>query len=204
VSDLIRDGGLRSKIRPEKYVTDEVGLPTLKDIVEELAKPGRDPRQRFEAFAFQEGVEKIEHLQPGMKLPGIVTNVTAFGAFVDIGVHQDGLVHVSQLADRFVKDPAEVVKVGQKVRVTVTEVDLARKRIALSMKANPQIGVQREQRTAPNAPRVSQPGAGRPGANPSGRPQGRPSGRPASGASLDSGAGGWNALADAFDQAQKR
>ncbi len=204
VSDLIRDGGLRSKIRPEKYVTDEVGLPTLKDIVEELAKPGRDPRQRFEAFAFQEGVEKIEHLQPGMKLPGIVTNVTAFGAFVDIGVHQDGLVHVSQLADRFVKDPAEVVKVGQKVRVTVTEVDLARKRIALSMKANPQIGVQREQRTAPNAPRASQPGAGRPGANPSGRPQGRPSGRPASGASLDPGAGGWNALADAFDQAQKR
>jgi uncharacterized protein len=204
VSDLIRDGGLRSKIRPEKYVTDEVGLPTLKDIVEELAKPGRDPRQRFEAFAFQEGVEKIEHLQPGMKLPGIVTNVTAFGAFVDIGVHQDGLVHVSQLADRFVKDPAEVVKVGQKVRVTVTEVDLARKRIALSMKVNPQIGVQREQRTAPNAPRASQPGAGRPGANPSGRPQGRPSGRPASGASLDPGAGGWNALADAFDQAQKR
>jgi uncharacterized protein len=204
VSDLIRDGGLRSKIRPEKYVTDEVGLPTLKDIVEELAKPGRDPRQRFEAFAFQEGVEKIEHLQPGMKLPGIVTNVTAFGAFVDIGVHQDGLVHVSQLADRFVKDPAEVVKVGQKVRVTVTEVDLARKRIALSMKANPQIGVQREQRTAPNTPRASQPGAGRPGANPSGRPQGRPSGRPASGASLDPGAGGWNALADAFDQAQKR
>ncbi len=204
VSDLIRDGGLRARIRPEKYVTGEVGLPTLKDIVEELAKPGRDPRQRFEAFAFQEGVEKIEHLQPGMKLPGIVTNVTAFGAFVDIGVHQDGLVHVSQLADRFVKDPAEVVKVGQKVRVTVTEVDLARKRIALSMKANPQIGVQREQRTAPNAPRTGQPGPGRPGGNPSGRPQGRPSGRPASGASLDPGAGGWNALADAFDQAQKR
>ena len=203
VSDLIRDGGLRARIRAEKYVTDEVGLPTLKDIVEELAKPGRDPRQRFEAFAFQEGVEKIEHLQPGMKLPGIVTNVTAFGAFVDIGVHQDGLVHVSQLADRFVKDPAEVVKVGQKVRVTVTEVDLARKRIALSMKANPQIGVQREQRTAPNAPRAGQPGPGRPGGHPSGRPQGRPSGRPASGASLDPGAGGWNALADAFDQAQK-
>jgi uncharacterized protein len=204
VNDLIRDGGLRARIQPEKYVTGEVGLPTLKDIVEELAKPGRDPRQRFEAFAFQEGVEKIEHLQPGMKLPGIVTNVTAFGAFVDIGVHQDGLVHVSQLADRFVKDPAEVVKVGQKVRVTVTEVDLARKRIALSMKANPQIGVQREQRTAPNAPRASQPGAGRPGGHSSGRPQGRPSGRPGSGASLDPGAGGWNALADAFDQAQKR
>ena len=196
VSDLVRDGGLRARIRPEKYVTDEVGLPTLKDILDELAKPGRDPRQRFEVFAFQEGVEKLEHLQPGMKLPGIVTNVTAFGAFVDIGVHQDGLVHVSQLADRFVKDPAEVVKVGQKVRVTVTEVDLARKRIALSMKANPQIGVQREQRTAPQAPRASQSGGG--------RAQGRPQGRPAPRPSIDPNAGGWNALADAFDQAQKR
>ena len=204
VGDLMRDGNLRARIRPEAYVSDEVGLPTLRDIVEELAKPGRDPRQRFEAFAFQAGVEKIEHLQPGMKLPGIVTNVTAFGAFVDVGVHQDGLVHVSQLADRFVKDPAEVVKVGQKVRVTVTEVDLARQRIALSMKANPQIGGQREQRSAPNAPRASQPGSGRPGGNPAVRGQGRPSGRPASGAGLDPGAGGWNALADAFDQAQKR
>jgi uncharacterized protein len=196
VSDLVRDGGLRGKIRPEKYVTNEVGLPTLKDILDELAKPGRDPRQRFEVFAFQEGVEKLEHLQPGMKLPGIVTNVTAFGAFVDIGVHQDGLVHVSQLADRFVKDPAEVVKVGQKVRVTVTEVDLARKRIALSMKANPQIGVQREQRTAPNAPRSPQASGG--------RPPDRQAMRPASRPSIDPNAGGWNALADAFDQAKKQ
>ena len=200
VSDLVRDGGLRGKIRPEKYVTNEVGLPTLKDILDELAKPGRDPRQRFEVFAFQEGVEKLEHLQPGMKLPGIVTNVTAFGAFVDIGVHQDGLVHVSQLADRFVKDPAEVVKVGQKVRVTVTEVDLARKRIALSMKANPQIGVQREQRTAPNAPRSLQAS----GSRPPGRPPDRQAMRPASRPSIDPNAGGWNALADAFDQAKKQ
>ncbi len=192
VSDLVRDGGLRGKIRPEKYVTSEVGLPTLKDILEELARPGRDPRQGFEVFAFQEGVEKLEHLQPGMKLPGIVTNVTAFGAFVDIGVHQDGLVHVSQLADRFVKDPSEVVKVGQKVRVTVTEVDLPRKRIALSMKANPQIGVQREQRTAPNAPRAPQSGGGHPPHRPASRP------------SIEPNAGGWNALADAFDQAQQR
>jgi len=200
VSDLVRDGGLRGKIRPEKYVTNEVGLPTLKDILDELAKPGRDPRQRFEVFAFQEGVEKLEHLQPGMKLPGIVTNVTAFGAFVDIGVHQDGLVHVSQLADRFVKDPAEVVKVGQKVRVTVTEVDLARKRIALSMKANPQIGVQREQRTAPNAPRSPQASGGRPPGRPPDRQAMRPTPRP----SIDPNAGGWNALADAFDQAKKQ
>ena len=112
-------------------------MPTLQDIVSELAKPGRDPRKQFEIFKFQEGVEKPEDLKVGMKLPGIVTNVTAFGAFVDIGVHQDGLVHVSQLADHFVKDASEVVKVQQKVQVTVTEVDLGRKRIALSMKSKP-------------------------------------------------------------------
>jgi uncharacterized protein len=159
---LVRDGGLRARIQPEKYVTETVGLPTLKDILDELAKPGRDPRQKFEVFAFQEGVEKMEDLKPGMKLPGIVTNVTAFGAFVDIGVHQDGLVHVSQLADRFVKDPAEVVKVGQRVYATVTEVDLERKRIALSLRAAPQIGAAKEQRTSPGGPRPQ--GAGpRPG-----------------------------------------
>ena len=103
--------------------------------IRDSAKPGRDPRKAFEAFSFAEGVSKPEDLTDGMKLPGIVTNVTAFGAFVDVGVHQDGLVHVSQLADHFVKDPAEVVKVGQKVQVTVTEVDLQRKRISLSMKS---------------------------------------------------------------------
>ncbi len=140
VNDLMRDAGRRQKIQLAKYVTEDVGLPTLTDILAELAKPGRDPRRQFEVFAFQAGVEKMEDLKPGMKLPGIVTNVTAFGAFVDIGVHQDGLVHISQLCDRFIKDPAEVVKVQQKVMVTVTEVDLARKRIALSMKAAPTIG----------------------------------------------------------------
>ncbi|NOT55271.1 MAG: S1 RNA-binding domain-containing protein, partial [Deltaproteobacteria bacterium] len=108
---------------------------TLNDILAELAKPGRDPRQQFEIFRFAEGIEKIEDVKPGMKVPGIVTNVTAFGAFVDIGVHQDGLVHVSQLADRFVKDPHEVVKVQQHVMVTVLEVDLSRKRISLSMRS---------------------------------------------------------------------
>jgi len=140
VSDLIHDAGLRKKIQLTKYVTESVGLPTLNDIMTELAKPGRDPRQQFEVFSFQSGVEKMEDLKPGMKLPGIVTNVTAFGAFVDIGVHQDGLVHVSQLSDNFVKDPSEVVKVAQRVNVTVVEVDLPRKRIALSMKAAPSIG----------------------------------------------------------------
>jgi uncharacterized protein len=103
----------------------------------ELAKPGRDPRRQFESFSFTDGVEKPSDLTVGMKLPGIVTNVTAFGAFVDIGVHQDGLVHVSQLADHFIKDPNEAVKVGQQVQVTVTEVDLQRNRIALSMKSKP-------------------------------------------------------------------
>jgi protein Tex len=140
VADLMRDAKARSKIKLENYVTEKVGLPTLTDIVNELAKPGRDPRQKFEAFSFTEGVNKPEDLKPGMKLPGIVTNVTAFGAFVDIGVHQDGLVHVSQLSDNFVKDVSEVVKVSQKVSVTVTEIDLPRKRIALSMKSRPEIG----------------------------------------------------------------
>jgi len=163
VSDLLRDARLRQTIQLPKYVTESVGLPTLTDILGELAKPGRDPRQKFEVFSFQNGVEKMEDLKPGMKLPGIVTNVTAFGAFVDIGVHQDGLIHVSQLADRFVKDPSEVVKVAQKVTVTVTEVDLPRKRIALSMKAAPQIGpATTGARTSPASPRP--PGGGaRPG-----------------------------------------
>jgi uncharacterized protein len=134
VLDLLRDSGKRAKIHPDKYVTSDVGLPTLKDILAELAKPGRDPRQQFEAFSFAEGVEKMEDLQPGQKLPGIVTNVTAFGAFVDVGVHQDGLVHISQMSDDFVKNPADVLKVGQRVMATVMEVDMARKRIALSLK----------------------------------------------------------------------
>lgn len=140
VADLVQDAKVRAKIKLENYVTAEVGLPTLTDIVSELAKPGRDPRSKFEAFSFAEGVNKPEDLKPGMKLPGIVTNVTAFGAFVDIGVHQDGLVHVSQLADTFVKDPSTVVKPGQKVQVTVTEIDLSRQRIALSMRSSPQVG----------------------------------------------------------------
>ena len=134
VGDLLANESLRKQIQLQKYVTSEVGMPTLTDILAELAKPGRDPREQFEAFEFTEGVNGIKDLRVGMKLPGIVTNITNFGAFVDIGVHQDGLVHVSQLADKFVKDPNEIVKVAQKVLVTVTEVDEARKRIALSMK----------------------------------------------------------------------
>ena len=134
VRDLMRDPALRKKIDLKKYVGGDVGLPTLQDILAELEKPGRDPRPQFEAFSFSDAAHELTDLKPGMVLPGIVTNVTNFGAFVDIGVHQDGLVHISQLADKFVKDPNAVVKVRQKVQVKVVEVDAARKRIALTMR----------------------------------------------------------------------
>jgi uncharacterized protein len=137
VSDLISDETLRIRIELGKYVTDKIGVPTLRDIMTELAKPGRDPRQQFENVAFAEGIDKISDLIPGMKVPGVVTNITAFGAFVDIGVHQDGLVHLSELADGFVKSPKDVVKVNSKVEVTVLAVDLERNRVSLSMKKFP-------------------------------------------------------------------
>ena len=131
---LMGDATALKAIDPRKFVDDKFGLPTVKDILSELEKPGRDPRPGFKTAAFAEGVEKIEDLRPGMTLEGTVTNVAAFGAFVDIGVHQDGLVHVSQLADRFVKDPREVVKAGDVVKVRVVEVDPKRKRIGLTMR----------------------------------------------------------------------
>ncbi len=136
VVDIMKNPDTRDQIDVSKYVTDSVGIPTLNDILDELAKPGRDPRDKFEEFSFADGIEKIEDLRPGMKIPGIVTNITAFGAFVDIGVHQDGLVHISRMADRFVKNPADIVKVQQKITVTVLEVDLTRNRISLSIKSN--------------------------------------------------------------------
>lgn len=134
VADLLRDAELRDRVDLNRYVTGTVGLPTLRDIMAELEKPGRDPREAFEAFHFAEGIEALEDLEEGMRVPGIVTNVTAFGAFVDVGVHQDGLVHISQLADRYVRDPAQVVTVQQRVMVTVLKVDLERRRISLSMR----------------------------------------------------------------------
>ena len=134
VEELIQNEEARKKIVLDEYVDEKTGLPTLNDIIQELARPGRDPRQKFDVFEFAKGINSIEDLVPGMVLPGIVTNITAFGAFVDIGVHQDGLVHVSQLADRFVRDPKEVVNINQKVQVKVMEVDKDRKRINLSMK----------------------------------------------------------------------
>lgn len=137
VRDLMSSAELRKQLDLTKYITDKIGLPTLTDILTELEKPGRDPREQFEVFSFTEGVNTISDLKIGMKLPGIVTNVTNFGAFVDIGVHQDGLVHISHLSDKFIKDPKEAVTVQQKVNVTVVEVDVQRKRIGLSMKSDP-------------------------------------------------------------------
>jgi uncharacterized protein len=134
LTQLVRDESLVRQIQLEKYVKGDVGLPTLKDIRSELEKPGRDPREQIEVFEFDQGVYSVEDLKPGMELPGIVTNITKFGAFVDVGVKQDGLVHISQLADRFVKDPNDVVRIHQHVKVRVLEVDTARNRIQLSMK----------------------------------------------------------------------
>jgi uncharacterized protein len=146
---LTGDPSLASRIDLKRYVTETVGLPTLRDILEELKKPGRDPREQFQVVAFRDDVREMSDLKEGMVLPGTVTNVAAFGAFVDIGVHQDGLVHISHLANRFVKDPHEVVKVGETVRVKVLSVDIPRKRIGLSIKeADPSAG---EKKTAPPA-----------------------------------------------------
>jgi uncharacterized protein len=134
IVDLMKTESLRDRIDLNKYVTDKIGLPTLNDIKNELAKPGRDPRDAFELFSYNDSVVDIGDLKQGMELKGVITNITAFGAFVDIGVHHDGLIHISQLSDKYVKDPREVVKIHQKVNVTVLDVDLDRKRIALSMR----------------------------------------------------------------------
>jgi len=134
VQDLLDDEKLRQHIDLSVYVTEKVGMPTLTDIMDELAKPGRDPRKQFEGPSFAEGITQISDLRPGMRIPGVITNVTTFGAFVDIGVHQDGLVHISQIANHFVKDPAKMVRVNQRVMVTVLDVELERNRISLSMK----------------------------------------------------------------------
>jgi len=135
IQDLMTKPELRKQINLQKYVTNDVGLPTLRDIMSELDRPGRDPRDQFEVVTFADGVNDMKDLREGMSLPGVVTNITKFGAFVDIGVHQDGLVHISHLSDQYVSDPAQVVKLGQKVTVRVVEVDVPRKRISLSMKS---------------------------------------------------------------------
>lgn len=152
VRDLMTKAELRKQINLNQYINEEVGLPTLKDIMAELDRPGRDPREQFEVIQFQEGVNEVSDLKEGMTLPGVVTNITKFGAFVDIGVHQDGLVHISHLSNSFVSDPTQVVKLGQKVTVKVLEVDIPRKRISLSMKSD----VPHVKKSVKTAPRDTQ------------------------------------------------
>ena len=182
LSELVGSEALAARIDAAAFVTEQIGLPTLQDILAELRKPGRDPRAAADAVQFSEGVTELAHLRPGMALQGVVTNITHFGAFVDVGVHQDGLVHISQLADRFVQHPGEVAKVGQVVRVTVLSVDPELKRIALSMKSQPDLAAARAEagRARPATPgdrkatgrRTAAPGAGRGGSR-AGAPGGR-------------------------------
>jgi uncharacterized protein len=158
VPSLIGDAVFLRTLDPGQFADDRFGTLTVRDILTELEKPGRDPRPSFRTARFSEGVQTLKDVQPGMTLEGVVTNVANFGAFVDIGVHHDGLVHVSQLADRFVKDPREVVKAGDIVTVTVLEVDLQRERVALTMRsgerpAKQAPGRRTDQRAAPGAPR---------------------------------------------------
>jgi uncharacterized protein len=135
LDEFITNGELRKKVLLSKYITENIGMPTLTDIMDSLNKRGLDPREQAKAFSFDPNIHEIEDLHVGMVVPGIVSNITAFGAFVNIGVHQDGLVHISQLADKFVSSPGDVVKLDQQVTVKVIEVDLKRKRISLSMKS---------------------------------------------------------------------
>ncbi len=134
IRSLIGDSSFLKRLDPKKFTDETFGLPTVTDILQELDKPGRDPRPEFKTATFQDGVEDLKDLEPGMILEGVVTNVTNFGAFVDIGVHQDGLVHISALSEKFVKDPREAVKAGDVVKVKVMEVDIPRKRVGLSMR----------------------------------------------------------------------
>jgi uncharacterized protein len=180
VASLVGNDTVVAKIDPKKYESGDVGSFTLSDIVSELKKPGRDPRATFEPPKFRDDVRTMEDLKPGMELEGVVTNVTAFGAFVDVGVHQDGLVHVSQLSDRFVKDPSEVVKVGDKISVRVVEVDLQRKRIALTAKKGEKIAPRPQGQMQQQGGRPQQQG-GRPQQGGGGRPQQQQGGQQKSG-----------------------
>ncbi len=172
VHELIGKSPVLRTLRPEEFADEQFGVPTVKDILAELEKPGRDPRPEFKTASFKDGVEKLSDLQPGMLLEGVVTNVANFGAFVDIGVHQDGLVHVSQLADRFVKDPREVVKAGDIVKVKVVEIDLKRKRVGLTMKLQEPLPV--GQKPAAGESRDRGPRGQQPGRPPQGRPAPQP------------------------------
>ncbi|PRD17888.1 UNVERIFIED_CONTAM: yhgF [Trichonephila clavipes] len=169
VRGLIGDSTFLRKLEPARYTDERFGIPTITDVLRELDKPGRDPRPEFKAAEFQEGVESLKDLKPGMTLEGVVTNVANFGAFVDIGVHQDGLVHISMLSQQFVKDPRDVVKAGDIVKVKVLEVDIPRQRISLTMRMDdkPQPASERTAGERPrgrnNAPRGNGSGNGKPG-----------------------------------------
>jgi uncharacterized protein len=166
VPELIKNPEIRKQIKAREFVTEKIGQFTIEDILKELEKPGRDPRSPIEEFRFAEGVSTMEDLKPGMKVPGIVTNITNFGAFVDVGVKQDGLVHISHLSNRYISDPNEAVKLGQKVMATVLEVDTARKRIALSLKDGQ--GSQEVRKSGsqgdrkPGGPQAGKPGGAKP------------------------------------------
>jgi len=191
VRNIIGDAGFLRGLKPEQFTDEKFGVPTVRDILKELEKPGRDPRPEFVAPRFAEGVEDVKDLKPGMILEGRVTNVAAFGAFVDIGVHQDGLVHVSALSHSFVKDPRDAVKAGDIVKVKVMEVDLPRQRIGLSMRLDDE----------PGQARGSRPGAGSDARG--GSRDGRGP-RPGGGAPKPAAAPASNAFADAFARAGKR
>jgi protein Tex len=194
VAQLIGDSSALRALKPERYTDEQFGLPTVRDILKELEKPGRDPRPAFQAARFADGVEDLKDLRPGMVLEGVVTNVAAFGAFVDIGVHQDGLVHISALADRYVKDPREVVKVGDIVTVKVLEVDVQRKRIALTRRLNDDAPAPRQGDSRPPAGQ-GRGNEGRGGDARGARPPQRGGSTPAPAA---------NALAEAFARAKQR
>lgn len=197
IRQIMGDAAALKGLRAEDFVGGGVGLPTVRDIFQELEKPGRDPRPSFVTASFKDGVEAITDLKPGMVLEGTVTNVAAFGAFVDIGVHQDGLVHVSQLADRFVKDPHEVVKTGQVVKVTVTEVDVPRKRIGLTMKKDGGASAKEDRNARGPAKGAAQRRGGKPGGQQGGK--GRMTSGPKGGQGRDQGTGALGAaLMDAF------
>ena len=156
VRALIGDSGYLKKLDPKQFTDEQFGEPTVRDILSELDKPGRDPRPEFSTATFKDGIEKVSDLKEDMLLEGVVTNVTNFGAFVDVGVHQDGLVHISELADKFVSDPREVVKAGDVVKVRVLDVDLKRKRVALSMKKQSKGGERIKEERTQNMPRSAQ------------------------------------------------
>ncbi|MEM5582898.1 Tex family protein [Roseibium sp. AS2] len=207
VRQIMGDASLLSGLDPVEFTDEKFGLPTVKDILSELEKPGRDPRPEFKTAALQDGVEEIADLKPGMKLEGTVTNVTNFGAFVDVGVHQDGLVHVSQLADRFVDDPHKVVKAGDIVKVTILDVDVPRKRISMTMKSQADYQEQRE-RTPQN--RGGPGGRGDGGRGPGGKspggnaPRGGPGGGKGSPPKASGSDGGNNAMAAALAAAMNK